>query len=72
MPTSTIEARESNMRRHSVGDEADAGVTPRDRDRGDERVLDGVESSSRIVANVRFVAIVAEGIFCWRPGVCPS
>jgi hypothetical protein len=57
------------MRRHSVCDEGGAGVAPRDR--GEERALDGAESSSRIVANVLLVAMVAEGIVGWRPGVCP-
>jgi hypothetical protein len=66
-----MEARESNMRRHSVGEEDCAGVTARDRDCGDERALDGAESSSRIVANARFVPIVADGIVGCRPGVCP-
>jgi hypothetical protein len=48
------------MRRLSVGGDGVAGVIARDR--GDDRTLEGAESSSRIVANVRFVPIVAEGI----------
>jgi hypothetical protein len=70
IPTSTIEARELNIRRQSVGDEGCAGVRPRDR--GDERALEAADSSSRIVANVRFVPSVAEGIAFWCVGVCPS
>jgi hypothetical protein len=60
MPTSTIDARESNMRRLSVGGDGVAGVIARDR--GDDRALEGAESSSRIVAKVRFVPMVAAGI----------
>lgn len=62
IPTSTIDARESKMRRPSPGDDGAAGVNARDR--GDERALEGAESpsTSRIAANVRFVPAVAEGI----------
>jgi hypothetical protein len=69
IPTSTIEARGWNMRRQSVGNEDGAGVSPRDR--GDERALEAADSSSRMVANVRFVPKVAEGIASWCTGVCP-
>lgn len=63
IPTSTMEARESNMRRASCGEAGGAGVTARDR--GDERALEAAESSSRIVAKVRLDPIVAEGIAVW-------
>ena len=64
-----MDARESKIRRHSVGEACGAGVTARDR--GEERALEGAESSSRIVLNVRFVPIVAEGMAVWRLGFCP-
>ena len=59
------------MRRPSLGGDGAAGVNARDR--GDERTLEGADSSStsRIVANVRFVPAVAEGIVVGRVGVCP-
>jgi hypothetical protein len=69
MPTSTIEARESKIRRPSVGEDSAIGVTTRDR--GDDRALDGGESSSRIVANARFVPSVAAGIAVGCLGVFP-
>jgi hypothetical protein len=70
IPTSTMEARESNVRRQSVDDQYGAGVSPRDR--GDERALGGVDSSSRSVANVRFVPRITEGIVVWCTGVLSS
>jgi len=68
IPTSTIDARESKIRRCSVGEAGAAGVTARDR--GEERALDGADSSC-IVANVRFEPTVAEGMAVWRFGVRP-
>ena len=64
IPTSAMEALESNMRWPSSGDAgaAGAGVPTLDRGRGDERALEGAESSSRITVKVRFVPIVAAGI----------
>jgi hypothetical protein len=65
-----MDARESNMRRHSVGAAiGSAGVTARDR--GEKRPLDGTESSSCVAANGRFVPIVAEGMTAWRAGGRP-
>jgi|TARA_R110002003_G_scaffold54_5_gene4700 hypothetical protein len=59
IPTRTMDARESKIRRPSVGDAGGPGVIARAR--GEERTLEGAESS-RMVVNVRFVPIVAEGM----------